>query len=155
MKTKKTNAELVWKQFEDHLVPQLRFSTTDRAVYSYLVRHSRLEGKLRLRFSMAWLARGARVCDGAARPAVRRLLDHGALRLVERTKAGHVVEVRLPEEIRALRRDLLKTRKPAPHSPAASLEELDSWKTPALRQAIHARARGRCFYSLRPTNARS
>src|SRR6266849_8861099 len=85
MKTKKPNAELVWKQFEDHLVPQLRLSTTDRAVYSYLVRHSRLEGKLRLRFSMAWLARGARVCDGAARPAVRRLLDHGALRLVERT----------------------------------------------------------------------
>jgi 5-methylcytosine-specific restriction endonuclease McrA len=155
MKTKKPNAELVWKQFEDHLVPQLCFSTTDRAVYSYLCRHSRLEGKLRLRFSMAWLARGARVCDGAARPSVRRLLDQGVLRLVERTKAGHVVEVRLPDEIPALRADLLKARKPAPHSSAASVEELDFWKTPPLRQAIHARERGRCFYCLRPTNARN
>jgi 5-methylcytosine-specific restriction endonuclease McrA len=155
MKTKMPNALFVWKQMEDHLVPQLRFSTTDRAVYSYLVRHSRLEGKLRLRFSMAWLARGARVCDGAARPSVRRLLDHGALRLVERTKAGHIVEVRLPEEIPALRRDLLKARKPAPHSPAATLEDLDFFKTRALRQAIHARERGRCFYCLRPTNPRN
>ncbi len=145
MKTKKPNAELVWKQFEDHLVPQLRFSTTDRAVYSYLCRHSRLEGKLRLRFSMAWLARGARVCDGAARPSVRRLLDHGALRLVERTKAGHVVEVRLPDEIPALRPNLLSARNPAPQARAVNVEELDFFKTRPLRQAIHARERGLCF----------
>jgi 5-methylcytosine-specific restriction endonuclease McrA len=154
MKNKTPNAALVWKQFEDYLVPQLRFSTTDRAVYSYLVRHSRLEGKLRLRFSMAWLARGARVCDGAARPAVRRLVDHGVLRLVERTKAGHVVDVRLPDEIPALRPILLNARNPAPQTAPTDLEQLDFWKTPALRQAIHARERGRCFYCLRPTPAR-
>ncbi len=155
MKYRQPNAKLVWKQLDDVLVPRLRLSTTDRAVYSHLFRHSRLEGKRQLHFSMAWLARGTRVCNGAARPAVRRLLDHGALRLVERTKAGHVVEVRLPHEIPALRRDLLKAHKPAPHSPAANLEELDFWKTPALRQAIHARERGRCFYCLRPTNPRN
>jgi len=133
MKNKKPNAELVWKQLEDHVVPRLRLSVTDRVVYSHLLRHSRLEGKLRLRFSMAWLARGTRLCGGAVRPAVRRLLDQGALRLVERSKVGHVVEVRLPEEIPALRRDLLKARKPARHSPAASLEDVDFWKVPALR----------------------
>jgi len=32
---------------------------------------------------------------------VRRLIAHGALRLVERSKTGQVVEVRLPDEIRA------------------------------------------------------
>jgi hypothetical protein len=57
MKTKIPNASLVWKQFEDHLILRLRLSTVDRAIYSHLLRHSRLEGKLRLRFSMAWLSR--------------------------------------------------------------------------------------------------
>jgi len=42
MKNKKPNAEHIWKQFEDLLVPRLRLSVIDRAVYSHLLRHSRL-----------------------------------------------------------------------------------------------------------------
>lgn len=34
---------------------------------------------------------------------MRRLVDHAALRLVERSRTGHLVEARLPEEIRAER----------------------------------------------------
>src|SRR5258708_20180155 len=101
MKNKKTNAAQIWKQLEDHLVPRLRMSITDRAIYSHLLRHSRLEGRARLRFSMAWLARGARLSTNPARWAVRRLIAHGALRLIERSKAGHVVEVLLPHELRS------------------------------------------------------
>jgi len=103
MKICKTNALLIWKQLEDVLVPQLGLTLSERAVYSHLLRHSRLEGQLRLRFSILWLARGSRLSAGSARLAVRRLVAKGALRLVERTKAGHVVEVRLPGEIRAVR----------------------------------------------------
>ena len=66
MKNKKPNTELVCKQIEDLLVPRLRFSSTDHVVYAHLLRHTRFEGKLRLRFSMAWLDRGTRLCDGAA-----------------------------------------------------------------------------------------
>jgi len=44
MKNKKPNAELIWKQLEDLLVPRLRLSVIDRTVYSHLLRHSRLEG---------------------------------------------------------------------------------------------------------------
>ena len=55
MKAKKPNAELVWKQLEDILAPQLRLSVFDRTVYSHLLRHSRLEAKLRLRFSILGL----------------------------------------------------------------------------------------------------
>lgn len=47
-----------WKQMEDLLVPRLRPSAGERTVYSHLLRHSRLEGKRQLRFSIPWLARG-------------------------------------------------------------------------------------------------
>jgi hypothetical protein len=146
MKTKKPNAEQIWKHLEDFLVPRLRLSVIDRAVYSHLLRHSRLEGRRRLHFSIAWLARGARLSHSPTREALRRLVAHGALRLVQRSKAGHVVEVRLPEEIRA-------ARHPARISPAVDLEEADFLKTKALRLAIHARERGHCFYCLRRLTA--
>jgi 5-methylcytosine-specific restriction endonuclease McrA len=148
MKNKKPDAAQIWKQLEDLLVPRLRLSITDRAVYSHLLRHSRLEGRARLRFSIAWLARGARLSTNPARWAVRRLIAHGALRLVERSKAGHVVEVRLPDEIRATRRRTIGRRGARPLSRGIDFEA-DFLKTRALRRAIHLRERGRCFYCLR------
>ena len=91
MKNAKRDGTRIWKQFEDLLVPRLRLSLVDRAVYSHLLRHSRLEGKARLHFSILWLSRGTLMSTGSARGAVRRLAKIGALRLVERSKAGHVV----------------------------------------------------------------
>ena len=44
MKNKKLNAVQVWKQMEDLAVPRLHLSVFDRAVYSHLLRHSRLGG---------------------------------------------------------------------------------------------------------------
>jgi hypothetical protein len=72
MKNKKINAVQAWKQMEDLVVPGLRLSVFDRAMYSYLLRHSRLEGKQQLRFSILWLARGACLSTASARKAVRR-----------------------------------------------------------------------------------
>jgi 5-methylcytosine-specific restriction endonuclease McrA len=147
MPTKKPNAEHVWKQFEDLLVPRLRLSTTDRAVYSHLLRHSRLEGELRLQFSILWLARGTRLSHNVVRWAVRRLVAQSVLRLVERSKAGHLIEVRLPSEVRAARPRRI-ARRPLSRTRAFDFEDLDFLKSPALRRAIHARERGRCFYCL-------
>jgi 5-methylcytosine-specific restriction endonuclease McrA len=155
---KKPNAERVWKQLEDSLVPRLALSTIDRAVYSHLLRHSRLEGKLRLSFSIAWLARGARLSNQPTRQAVRRLISQGALHLVERSKSGHVVEVRLPEEIPGVSAAGSAIRRFATHSPATlnaqNLEDTDFLQTKYLRQAIHSRERGLCFYCLRELNER-
>ncbi len=149
MKTKKPNAELVWKQIEDQLVPRLPMSTTDRAVYAHLVRHSRLEGKRQLRFSIKWLARGTRLTLDPVRQAVRRLVGHGALGLLERSKAGHIVEVRLPEEIPATRVGEVDVQRPASLARPGNLERTDFLQTRALRAAIHAREGGVCFYCLR------
>jgi hypothetical protein len=154
MKNKKPNGTQIWKQFEDVLVPRLPLSVTDRAIYSHLLRHSRLEGKLRLPFTIPWLARGAGVSVGSAREAVRRLVAKGALRLVERSRQGHVVDVRLPEEIRAARPGRIAAGDAALLPGAESLEERDFLKTKALRQTIHSRERGSCFYCLRRVNTR-
>jgi hypothetical protein len=160
MKNIKLNAAQVWKQLEDLLVPQLHLSVFDRAVYSHLLRHSRLEGRLQLRFSILWLARGAGLSDWAARKAVRRLVAKGAVRLAERSRAGHVVQVRLPEEIRSVRAGKIAARASERRAsvgrllsaghPASvgNLEETDFLETRALREAIHAREGGRCFYCL-------
>jgi 5-methylcytosine-specific restriction endonuclease McrA len=148
MKNQKPDAERVWKQFEDILVPRLALSVVDRAVYSHLLRHSRLEGRRQLRFSIAWLARGARLSGGPTRRAVRRLVERGVLRLTRRSNAGHTVEVRLPEEIRAAQDSGARQRGDA-DAGDAKLEAADFLRNKAVRQAIHARERGLCFYCLR------
>jgi 5-methylcytosine-specific restriction endonuclease McrA len=149
MKCTKPNAELVWKQLDDLLVPRLHLGPSDRAAYCYLLRHSRLEGKRQLWFSIRWLARGIRMSGDSARQALRKLIDHGLLRLVERSTAGHVAEVRLPEEIPAGLPEQIASRDTVPAVPRINLEEEDFLYSKVLRQSIHAREAGRCFYCLR------
>lgn len=149
MKNKKPNAEQIWKQFEDLAVPRVPMSMTDRGVYSHLLRHSHLEGKRQLQFSIAWLAHGTRLCIEAARQAVRRLVEQGALRLIERGKDGHIVEVRLPEEIRGARGNRTEPRATSWQWAEGDRGETDFLQTKSLRSVIHARERGQCFYCLR------
>src|SRR5882724_9998787 len=159
MRNKTLNAKLLWMQFEDVLAPRLGLTVKERAVYSYLLRHSLVVGKLRLQFAVMSLARTLGLSIGAARQAVRRLDELGTLRVLERSKTGHLAEMRLPEKIRALR--LAKngasvgvgTTGAAGESPAATLETTDFLKTWALRKSIHDRERGACFYCLRRTHA--
>jgi hypothetical protein len=145
MNNTKVNAAQVWKQFEDLLAPKLNFSRTDRAIYSHLFRHSRLEGKLKFRFSIAWLARGVGLSMKATRGSVRRLVARGVLGLVERNcRSQHVVRVRLPMEIKGVR----ATRKPAifpPHPAFAKIEEADFMEKQVLRSSLHEREGGNCF----------
>src|SRR5229473_1789841 len=164
MKPQKLNAKLLWMQFEDVLAPRLGLSVKERAVYSYLLRHSLVVGKVRLQFAVMALARTLGLSIGAARQAVRRLDELGALRVLERSKSGHLAEMRLPEKIRAIRLGKngasLATgavgvgAAGAVGEPRAStLEATDFLKTWALRKAIHDRERGACFYCLRRTPA--
>jgi hypothetical protein len=103
MLNKKLSAKLLWIQFEDVLAPRLGLTVKERAVYSYLLRHSLVVGKLRLQFAVMSLARTLGLSIGAARHAVRRLDELGTLRVLKRSKTGHLAEMRLPEKIRAVR----------------------------------------------------
>jgi len=153
MLNKTLNAKLLWMQFEDVLAPRLGLTVWDRAVYSYLLRHSLVVGKLRLHFAVMSVARDLGLSNGPVRQAVRRLDELGALRLLERSKTGHLVEMRLPEQIRALRPGRNGASKAAEEPPASNLETTDFLKTWALRKTIHDRERGACFYCLRRTPA--
>ena len=148
MTSEKINAVQVWKQMQDVLIPRLRLPVIERAVYTYLLRHSRLEGKRQLCFSIGSLARGACLSTTSVRRAVRCLVTAGVLRLVERSRAGHTVEVRLPDEIPAVHAQK-RARGVARPTGAANLEDVDFLETRALRNALYTREGGCCFYCLR------
>src|SRR6266481_4608741 len=161
MQNKKLNPKLLWIQFEDVLAPRLGLTVWDRAVYSYLLRHSLVVGKLRLHFAVMSVARDLGLSNGPVRQAVRRLDELGALRLLERSKTGHLVEMRLPGNIHAIRLRKngastvvgVEDAGAAGEPPASTLETTDFLKTWALRKTIHDRERGACFYCLRRTPA--
>jgi 5-methylcytosine-specific restriction endonuclease McrA len=153
MKHEEIDAVEVCKELEDVLAPRLKLSVLDRSVYSHLLRHSRFEDKPRLRFSILWLAHNLGITARRARESVRRLVDQGVLRLVERSNVGHLVEVRLPGEVPAARDGRTGTR--ARSQGEVNLDELDFMRTPALRRSIHAREHGVCFYCLRRTPRRA
>jgi HNH endonuclease len=145
----------VWKQYEDLLIPRLRLTVFERALYSHLLRHSRLEGKRQLRFTILSAARGTGLSTSTVRQGVRALAAKGALRLAERSKRGHLIEVRLPEEVRAVRtgRSMPGEAKRLASAANFNVEEADFLEARALREAIHAREDGRCFYCRRRVRA--
>jgi 5-methylcytosine-specific restriction endonuclease McrA len=153
MKEKKIDAVEVWKELET-LAPRLGLSVIDRAVYLHLLRLTRLVGKRRLRFSILGIAPHVGLSGSPVREAVRRLMDKGALRLIERSNIGHLVEVRLPREVRAPRASRTADSG-AKLRPGTNLDEVDFLRTRPLRQSIHAREGGLCFYCLRRTPGRA
>lgn len=156
---KKLDAVAVWKQIEDQVALQLKLPLPDRAGYYHLLQHTRLEGKTRLHFSMNRLGTAMGLSSMTVRNAVRRLVAKGVLRLVERTKAGHVVDVRLPEEIRAVRVNGNGAGEKGILADGgltfeASLEDTDFFETSPRREAIFKREGGSCFYCMRQVPVR-
>ena len=157
MNNKKLDAVQVWKQMEDLLAPQLNFSLADRVIYSHLFRHSRLEGRLQLQFSISWLARGVALSSKFTRDTVRRLIARGVLQLVEcNCRSQHVVRLRLPLEVKGICGEKIAGHRPGgPAGPGPAprvvinIEEADFLEKQVLRQTIHAREGGRCFYCSR------
>lgn len=127
----------IWKEFEDYLAPLLGMKPGERAVYSYLVRHTRLEGRRGVVLGMPALGRGAGLNYQTARINLMRLARHGCV-AVRPYRKSYAISVFLPEEVlRGIRpRDF------------ASMDLRVLWvsKNRVLREAILKREHGRCFY---------
>jgi 5-methylcytosine-specific restriction endonuclease McrA len=128
-------------EFEDFVAPMLALRPAERAVYSYLLRHSRMEDRPGVLIAAADLARAVGLLWAVSvRPHLFALQRKGCLRVkFNRRLRSYYVEVLLPVEImrRAqLRHDSLLHRP----SPAALRRHQPT------RRAVHEREAGRCFY---------
>lgn len=135
---------LVWRLMQDRLFPALRLSPHERALYVFLVRHTRLAGLRRAWFTKSALARGVAMCPSTVRHYVRSLARAGCIRILERSARGLHIEVLLPA-------DLFSARGPRRVSPSAARARNahNEFRDPRLRRAIFRRERGLCFYCLR------
>jgi len=147
MKQARFDLARVLRAIEDRLVPRLRLSLMQRVVYYHLLRHTRLQGRTRLRCSIPWLATGTGVSPSAMRRAVRSLAEKRAVCILSRGEHGHVLSLRLPTEIPECQKQ--------PERASFDFEAADFLQQARLRNAIHRREGGRCFYCRRQLAGRS
>ena len=141
MKRHKLDAVQVWHDIEEHLVPALSLYHSDRSVYFYLVRHSRLAGRRKLNTAYRTLSRGVGLSRSTLRNVLRRLIAKGLVRILNRSYRGIYVEVLLPREIPGCVVERLPDGR--------RLDGLDFYSSNVRRSAIYRRESGRCFYCLR------
>ncbi len=131
----------LWADFEDRLVPQLCLAPSERALYSYLFRHSHLEGTRALALNVRDLSQRAHLPSRAVAVCLRHLARKGCVRLFDAGRAGHCIEVLTPKEILAgippAFDALFRPRAPS------KLRDLK------FRRATWLREGSRCFYCLR------
>jgi len=135
--TKKVDWARVWAAMQDELFPAMRMDPSERAIYGYLVRVTRLERRGTVCISKSRLGRAAGVCSATVRFRLRSLEKKRCVRIRGRNLEGHTIEVFLPEEI------LRAGRGGAPHVATRD------YRDPAVREAVLRREEGRCFYCLR------
>jgi hypothetical protein len=114
----------------------------ERAMYSYLVRHTRLEGRRGVVLGMPALGRGAGLGYAAARFHLFRLARKRCVEVRLYRKRSYAIRVFLPEEV-------LREIRPRDFA-AVSLKLQRVSRNRVLRAAILRRERGRCFYCQQP-----
>ena len=137
------------QEFQDHLAPRL--DTYEQAIYLYLFRHSRLQGKAEiivgLKSARAQMAfgvgeNGKPMSEHSCYKRVRSLEAKGCLDILGSERTGTKVRLRLPSEIEGLI--------PLEQVEATlNLEEMDFFDVPENRSAIVRREKNKCFYCLR------
>lgn len=132
----------VCRLVEDHLVPYLSLGSGERALYYHLLRHSHAEGRRVARISNRTLARSFGTSHTTMRYHLRNLTQKGLVRILERSVAGHSIEVLTPADVPGC---LLSG---AEFDPAA-LDAADCFHDRRMRAAILHREHFACFYCLR------
>ena len=153
----------MWAAIEDWLIPTLRLTTHERALYYHLVRRTRLDGRRAVRLSRRQVARVLGLSTYTARHYLRVLARKGCIRILDRSPRGSRIAVRLPGEIakrlaRAPRSERLlfaprEAERDAAGQPRA-WPRSDHFRALDFRARILQREGGRCFYCRRRLRAR-
>ena len=163
MPTRSTAARL-WIAIEDRLIPALRLTTHERALYYHLLRRTRLVGRRAVRVSRRKLAAVMGLSTYTARHYLRVLARKKCVRFIDRGSTGCLVTVLLPDEAFAELSRSASTEQLASliHRPPIDRDAAgqprawprsDHFRNEAFREKILKRDRGRCFYcgrTLRP-----
>jgi hypothetical protein len=131
--------ERVVKQMEDNLFPRLHLTIRQRALYHYLVRHTRLVGADSRVFPLGSVARALAISDSTAREDLRDLQKKGCIQIEERSRTGHLIRVLLPGEIEGI---VVEATPPE----ILDVESLDFYTDRRFVDALLARENGQCFY---------
>ncbi|MGH9427169.1 MAG: hypothetical protein ACRD2L_12805, partial [Terriglobia bacterium] len=107
MRIRKLDAAQLWRDIEEHLAPTFSLWASDRVVYFYLVRKSRLAGHRIILMPARTLARATLLSRSTVRICLRRLAARGILRILGRSYNGLRFDVKLPREISGCIRDRL------------------------------------------------
>jgi hypothetical protein len=155
----RSTAARLWISIEDRLIPALRLTTHERAIYYHLLRRTRLLGRRMVRISRRHMARVSGLAPATARHYFRLLARKQCIRFVDRGAAGCLLSVFLPDEI------FDRLRSAPPSDPLSSLmfhplrdaygqprawPRSDHFRNENFRAGILRRDRHRCFYCRRP-----
>ena len=126
-------------EIEDLLFPQRGFDVYERSMYYHLVRHTHLEGRESRMFPLSALSASLGMSEDRARKTIRSLEQKGCIEL-ERSRKGHLVKVRTPQQLGVS----------APDEPDESedVEAIDFFSNRTYVESLLARENGRCFYCL-------
>jgi hypothetical protein len=143
------DAKVILEEFQDYLAPTL--DTYEQAIYLYILRHGRLQGKdeitvgfksARQQMAFGIGEKGKPMSERTCYEKLRSLEAKGYISLLGTERRGTKVRLNLPSEIPGL--------VPAEQVAAAlSLEEMDFFSVPANRLLILQREGSQCFYCLR------
>lgn len=142
------DAKMVFEEFQDYLAPKL--DTYEQAVYLYILRHGRLQGKAevtigfksaRKKMALGIGEKGKSMSEGTCYEKLRSLESKGCLRVLGTEREGTKVQLYLPSEINGLI--------PSGEVVAAlTLEEMDFFNIAENRLLILNRESKKCFYCL-------
>jgi hypothetical protein len=141
------------EEFQDYLAPKL--DTYEQAIYLYIFRHSRLLGisevtigfkSGRRKMSMGVGEKGKPMSEGTCYEKLRSLQSKGCLEILDTTRDGTKLRLKLPSEIHGIVPSKISEVPP-------TLEEMDFFNVAENRPLILRREGNRCFYCLRAVNA--
>lgn len=138
--------DIDWKEvladLEDILFPQRNLDPWERTLYMHLVRHTRMKGLPSGLFAIGPLSKVLPISDFKVREVLRSLHAKACVRIEDRSRHGHLIQVLLPSEMNDLARPILEPT-------SINVELLDFFSNRRYVVALLARENAACFYCMR------